>query len=71
MISTRPRLFYYNIRSNPLGLKLADVLNAGASQKYQIAHVEFPQFDLKVSSCPCLFSVFLQVHNRVEPVRLQ
>jgi hypothetical protein len=40
MICARSCLFCYNIRSNPLGLKLAGVLSAGASQKYQVAHAE-------------------------------
>jgi hypothetical protein len=70
MICARTRVFYYDIRSDPLGLKLVGALSAGALQKYQVAHVEFLQFDLRVSPCPCLFLVFLQVCNGLEPVRL-
>jgi hypothetical protein len=51
MICARTRVFYYDIRSDPLGLKLVGALSAGALQKYQVAHVEFLQFDLRVSPC--------------------
>jgi hypothetical protein len=63
MIRVGPHLVCYHIWSCPLGFKLARVLSTWASQKYQISYIEFSQLYLRISPCPCLFLIFLQVCN--------
>jgi hypothetical protein len=70
MVRVGPRLVYYHIWSCPLGFKLARILSTGASQKYQISYIEFSQFYLWVSPCPCLFQIYLQVCDGLESIRL-